>query len=262
MSVSSPSDRHPRRLLCSWFALATTLWLVGGGCAVTPSPVVRLAPTGRPAAWAMGQPVIALDHKGVKVAAAFDHQQDAMVGVRIEIVNESDEAFTFDPAAATYLACVGERVPAAGASCWAKESVVDPEQLLLQLDLTHSRERAAQEGDEATGAVFSLLGAVGGVAATANGDHRGATRSFSSGARTSSAYGQSAASHGDRADRAIGTKQFLQGNILRKSTIQPGQGVAGTIYLPIVQNATLVTLNVAVKHATFRFPFHQTWYQP
>ena len=58
------------------------------GCA-TPRPVVRLAPAGGEVTWVAGRAVLSKQQSGVRVAAAFEHQDGDTLAVRVEIANDS-----------------------------------------------------------------------------------------------------------------------------------------------------------------------------
>ena len=61
------------------------------GCA-TPSPVVRLYPRGDDFVWVSGLAAVTRQAGGIRVVAAFDHQDPQMLGLRVEVENDSGVA--------------------------------------------------------------------------------------------------------------------------------------------------------------------------
>jgi hypothetical protein len=250
-------------------ALLAVLFALTGavGCAVAPDPVVRLTPRHPPAAWVAGQPVVTFQRDSVRLATAFARQRDNMVGVRLEIANDSGAPLIFDPAAVSYEACGGTGTATAtgrngSPGCGPRTYVFNPEELLLGLELAAARAKAEQESEEATASVFVLLNAVGGAASLANGDTRSADRFVDNMDRTSSRSSHAAAAHERRGYAFANTRQSLEGEVLRKTTIQPGQAVAGLVYFPVHPEATLVYLRVPLPGAQIRFDFEQTLHYP
>src|SRR5262249_47627979 len=66
------------------------------GCA-TPGPIVRLAPDASDVVWVAGRAVTSQEDRGVRVAAAFDHQASNLVAFRVEFENDTDQRIEVGP---------------------------------------------------------------------------------------------------------------------------------------------------------------------
>jgi hypothetical protein len=117
------------------------------GCA-TPAAVVRLYPRGDEFVWVSG------------LVAAFDHQDPQMLGLRVEVENDSGQAVEIDPDDMTFTTCTGPSIK----SCAPGRGVIDPERMINRLDARRSREAADATNDQAFLAPFFILGALGDIA--------------------------------------------------------------------------------------------------
>src|SRR6516162_9091223 len=135
------------------------------GCA-TPGPIVRLDPrTPDRVVWVAGRAVLETEQAGVRVAAAFEHQESAGLGVRIEIENGTAAPFEVGPAGITFMTCKSLD----NATCDGSWSVVDPESMLEDLDQAQSRTVANATNQAAFDTTLVLLNAVGDVGTVASG---------------------------------------------------------------------------------------------
>jgi len=227
-------------------AIATTLV----GCA-TPGPLVRLYPNAADVVWVAGRPSIMLQQEGVRVAAAFDHQDGGYLGLHVEVQNGTDGRLDVNPRDFTYTVCSAMRVD----SCAPTQRVVDPEAVLVGLEQRQARETADAANAQAALATLTILTAVGEVAAatSGHGSHDSGTATIAS-----ASLMQSDAAARDSSLASIATQRQVWSNeALRRSTVFPLQGTAGRVYLPINLNAHVVWLHVRSGARVFSFPFRQ-----
>jgi hypothetical protein len=220
------------------------------GC-VTPAPLVRLAPNSSQIFWVSGRATVAREEGGVRVAVAFEHQSGMTLGLRVEVQNASAGQLDVDPREFTFTACGTASID----SCAPTRRVIDPEQVLAGLDERQSREEAAATGSQTLLGTLVILNAVGDIAAVASGHadfHTG------QGTATAAALMASDAAARDATLSSISAQQTIWTNeALRRSTLVPGRGIGGRIYLPIYLDAQIVWLHVRSGGRVFSFPFRQ-----
>jgi hypothetical protein len=187
------------------------------------------------------------EREGVRVAAAFDRQDERLLALRVEVENRSNHAVEVDPGNMTYTTCAGST----RASCRPGDTVVDPEGMLVRLDERRARERAAATDDRNTMAPLLFLGAVADVASLGSRSPTGNARA------TSAEMDYDEARHADAISRAEAEKEMWANFALRRTTLFPGQVAAGTVYLPIDEQARLVWLQVEIGPRRFPFCFEQ-----
>lgn len=221
------------------------------GCA-TPSPVVRLEPKAPNVYWVSGRASIAQHDAGVRAAVAFEHQEGTLLGVRVEVLNQTGAPFEVQPTDFSYVACGNAGV----ASCGDGQRVVDPETILAALDDRESQANADAENEQAFLAPLLLLSVVGDAASLASGHGRDTTGLQS--AALSEELAHSQILH-QLEGASIASKRELWSNAaFRKNTLFPGAGVAGLVYLPIQQGVRYLWLTVRAGGHTFPFCFEQT----
>ncbi len=223
--------------------------LVVVGCAA-PMPLVRLNPDARDVVWVRGRASIQKDTTGVRVAAAFEHQDGSNLAVRVEIENRTSDRLEVSPQEEmTYAVCSGLVV----ASCAPSQRVIDPEQVLTALEVAQSRGVAEASNSQALYGTLVLLSAVGDVASVAQG--RPTTGSGTLVA-VSAMEGDAAARNSAQASLAV-QQQIWSNQALRRNTLFPGQGTSGLVYLPINYQARYVWLQISVGGRLFPFRFAQ-----
>jgi hypothetical protein len=234
------------------FLQAATLLSVGGsvvvGCA-TPMPLVRLKPDTPDVVWVGGRASVQKDTTGVRVAAAFEHQDGSNLALRVEIENRTTDRLEVSPQEMTFSVC--SSLPAA--SCTPSQRVIDPEQILTVLAVAQSRGVAEESNSQALYGTLVLLSAVGDVASAAHG--RPTTGSGTLVA-ASAMEGDAAARNSAQASLAV-QQQIWSDQALRRNTLFPGQGTSGLVYLPINYQARYLWLQITVAGRLFPFHFAQ-----
>ncbi|HVV53149.1 MAG TPA: hypothetical protein VHO06_26060, partial [Polyangia bacterium] len=219
------------------------------GCA-TPAPLVRLNPDAADVIWVGGRASVQRMETGVRVAAAFEHQDGRALAVRVEVENGTGDRLEVDPRDITYAVCR----TADARSCAPSRRVIDPEQVLAALDTAESRDAADAANSKAFLGTLVLLSAVGDVAAAASG-HPGRGGNTVLAAQAMDDHAAAV----DSAQASIAVQRQLWSNqALRRNSLFPGQGTSGLVYLPINLQAGFVWLQVTAGGRTFPFHFLQT----
>ncbi len=218
------------------------------GCA-TPAPLVRLNPKAADIIWVGGRASVRQENGGVRVATAFEHQDGPLLGLRLEIENASQARLEVDPKNVTFTKCRDETV----GSCAPTQRVIDPEQALADLDVAQSRGMADAANTQALLGTLVLLNAVGDLSSAAHGHP-------SSGLNTMAAADlmeNGAAASNNTLATIAWRRQIWSNQALRRNTLDPGQGAAGLVYLPIDLRANYIWLHVRVAESLFQFRFEQ-----
>lgn len=255
-SVSSfPALPHlPRR---RWqLLLALTL---GAGC-MMPAPVLRLEPQTKEVVWIGGTAVITRQGRATRAAVAFVREQGEHIVFRVELENLSDEPILVDPARFYSATCWLKGTPASR-SCGPSRYVRDPEQALLALDLAHSRQVASAANQEAFLGAMLLLEATAGVASATAGHGRGTTNALI--ATTGTADSIRAVEQNRH--HQVSAYELERSNwstaALRKSTLLPGNKVAGLVFVEKDPSASEVSLQIRTDREVLPFSFYQRAYQ-
>lgn len=207
------------------------------GCA-TPQPLVRLTTADAPVVWVAGRAALTVEEDGIRVAAAFDHQDGALLGLRVEVQNQTDEPLQIDPAEISFTRCATAKKD----SCQPPAAVVNPERVLAALAEKRSIEVAEAANDEVVYGSLVLLSAV----------------SLRDAMSSVAAAEDMAARHDLSQMNTAGQQQLWADVALRRNTVLPGHGVGGRVFIPVHLDARYVWLHVWVGEAYFTFHFTQT----
>lgn len=249
-----PSSAKDSLRLLFVVAVAATGALTASGCVATAGPVVRLQPDTADFVWISGRAVVFRDVGGLRLAVAFDHLQDDLIGMRVEVQNNNDQRVEVDPAQFRYVYCADEK------RCSRPYAVIDPEQKLLELDQARSQVAAQASLDATVGGALLFLSLVGDVATVASGKgHR------STGAHTAAVAASTSAdlAYAESAMTNIGAdNQAWSAAALRRTTLFPGQGVSGYVYVGAIPEKREMWLGIPVGDALSWFHFRQTAIEP
>jgi hypothetical protein len=218
-----------------------------------PAPIVRLEPrSASSVVWVSGRAVLEKERAGVRVAAAFEHQEGNSLSVRLEIENETEAPIEVSPDDVTFMTCPSPD----NQTCAGSWGVVDPEQVLDGLDQHQSRAVADAANAEALDTSLVLLSAVGDVAAIGTGH---ANRSTGLGTAALAADGEADAARAKDDRSSVASQRELWSNVaFRRSTLAPGRGASGLVFLPIDLKAKYLWIHVRAGGQTFPFGFKQT----
>jgi hypothetical protein len=238
----SSEPRLPRLLLWS-LPLASVV-----ACA-TPGPIVRLQPRNDDdVVWVGGRAVVSSEEDGVRVAAAFDHQAEGAVGFRLEVENQTGEPVDVTPRRMVFVTCRDE------SHCSQRRRVIDPEKMLEGLDAQRSREEAQASNDATLGATLMFLSVTSDVAGLASHDRHASCATCDAAAASDA----SASRHADAVNGIESERELWSTAALRHTTLMPGRGLAGHVYIPVDPDARLVWLQVEIDGRRFPFWFRQT----
>jgi hypothetical protein len=238
-----------------WRDLVIVVWIAVSlvpliGCA-TPAPLVRLHPHDEDVVWVSGRAAVEREKRGVRVAAAFEHQHGRRLGLRIEIQNLTDEEMEISADDVTFVTC--NNGPEEG--CSKIKQVYDPEEVLTALDETSSREHASATNDRAFATPFLILSAIGDVASIPSRKYDG-VRGLQTSAIAEQVRERDA--QNDRTQEHLGSERQLWADVaLRRNTLYPGRGVAGLVYMPVRPKARYLWLQVQAGDRPFTFCFRQ-----
>jgi hypothetical protein len=222
--------------------------LVAGCATSTPAPVVRLWPRGRSATWVAGREAVIRVKGGVRVAAAFEQQEERYLALRVEIENGGTRTLDVDPAEMMVTTCTSKDPGSCGATDW----VIDPERKLYAIDARRSRERARARNDHTSRAPLIFLAGVGDLANAADGH-------LSTNVEAQEIAGnQDEARHQHVVERLEDEKERWLSIALRHTTLLPGQSTSGIVYVPIDRSARFVWFQVDFGNLEFPFCFEQT----
>jgi hypothetical protein len=239
------------------FCLSVTTTL---GC-VLAQPVVRLTPRGGDPVWVGGTAVVGKTGANVRVATAFARDYDGRLGFRVEVENLSAQPMTIDSNVFSFATCMrpDRRQPEA---CDLARLAINPEKVLLDMDIARSREQASNANEATFHAVMFLLDATASLAGAASGNHRGAGAA----ANLASQEGNAVAAVEARESRQVSAYELERSNwttdAFRKTTIFPGKAAAGLVFTERDVKAQTVWLLIHIGKEIFSFPFDQVVYIP
>lgn len=237
----------PRILLVASVAAWAVL-----GCA-TPAPLVSLRPHSADVVWVAGRASLQQEQDGMRVAAAFEHQDGRKLAVRIEVENGTDQRLDISPHDVLFTNCATTGKD----SCAPWRFVIDPEQVLAGLDRRQSIEAAAATNSAIMGEALLLLSVVGDTAAIAKGRRVGPSGLLTT--QIAAGVASDAARHDSNTFSIAAQRREWADTALRRQTLFPGQGVSGLVYLPIDMSSRYVWVYVNLPQArTVVFCFDQT----
>jgi len=244
-----------RRLEVGRFLVAALLWTTATGC-FTPEPVLRMTPLSDNLLWVNGLAAVVEEGKLARAGVAFVRPEQDLVGFHVEIENTSMAPILVDPSRFYYAACTSAE---AGNTrkCQRSRWAVDPEKVLLDLDIAHSRQVASQANKEALASAFILLDM---AAATAGTTHK---KPALTGAAIAHSVQMSDTISGIEAESdqhavAYEAQRGRWENVaLRKTTLLPGNRMSGMVYVPRAREADEVRLHLRLGSEVMVFPFKQ-----
>lgn len=220
---------------------------------VTPQPLVSLRPIDPDVIWVAGRASVQKQAGGLRVATAFEHQDGENLALRVELLNQTEGRLNLGPANVTYATCAD---PAA-LSCSVRRPVIDPEQVLTDLNQKQSIELANATNEQVLGASLLLLSVVADTASVASGKGNPTTGLHA--ASLAHQMDHQAARH-ETSSATIDAQRHVWSNVaLRRNTLFPDQGYGGLVYIPVDTDARYVWLYVQTAgRVAIRFCFHQT----
>jgi hypothetical protein len=213
---------------------------------MTPEPVLRLTPLSESVLWIGGRAAIVKEGRAARVAIAFARQQENLVSFRVEIENTANIPILIGPSNFYYATCT-RSADRSSRQCLPARWAVNPEKAILDLDIARSRQKADSMNKEAFVAPLLFLDMAAAMTGSASRDHRTTSLALESipedDARQASAYELERANWETAA--------------LRKTTLLPGNRVAGLVYVARDVAANEVSLQIRIGDEVLDFPFKQ-----
>ena len=246
-----------RRILLVGFATAAL-----AGC-FAPEPVLRLTPLSHEVVWSEGRAAQVKANNIARVAVAFEREWTLaghpLVGFRVEIQNVSADPFLVVPARFYYAVC-SRSANGKGRACQPAHPAVNPEQILLNLDIEHARNQAGAANEEALGGALLFLDLAAGMANAAKGNPRGLGAAVTGAAVSSSILSSASADGNAEAANYEFVRTNWSSTALRKTTVLPGKGAAGIVFINRQLDAHEIVLAVRIDDEALDFPFEQIRY--
>jgi hypothetical protein len=232
------------------------------GC-FAPEPVLRLSPLSHEVVWKEGRAAQVKQNDLARVAVAFEREwtfaNRPLVGFRVEIQNVSDKPFLVVPSRFYYAVC-SRSGSDTGRACQPSHPAVNPEQVLLDLDVQHARNQARVANDEALGAALLFLDLAAGMANAAKGNGRGVAASVAGAAASGSIMSSASANGNAEAGSYEFERSSWSSTALRKTTVLPGKSATGIVFIDRQLDAQEIVLAVRVDDEALDFPFEQIRY--
>lgn len=228
------------------------------GCALT-QPVLRLSPRDRDHVWVGGTAVVSRTGVKLRVAAAFARDYDGRLGFRVEVENRFSQPLLIDSNVFSFATCA-RSAPKQPEVCEPARLAINPERVLLDMDIARSYAQARNANDETFHNVMFLLEATASIASAASGK--------SSEARTSHMLANQQFQLADdargRESRQVSAYELDRANwttaAFRRTTIFPGKAAAGLVFTERNVQAKTVWLLVHIDDEIFSFAFDQVVY--
>jgi hypothetical protein len=250
-------------MLSRWILLVVSIATTALAGCFAPEPVLRLRPLLHEVVWSEGRAAQVKESDLARVAVAFEREWTLagrpLVGFRVEIQNVSDKPFLVVPSRFYYAVC-SQSAGGKGRACQPSHPAVNPEQVLLDLDVQHARSQASVANDEALGCALFFLDLAAGVANVANGNRRGVGVALAGAAVSSSVMSSASAEGNAEAANYEFARSSWSSTALRKTTILPGKGAAGIVFIDRQLDAQEIVLAVRIDDKALDFPFEQIRY--
>lgn len=223
------------------------------GC-VAPEPVLRLTPLAQNVLWIGGMAAVIQEGSSARVAAAFVRQQGDLVSFRVEVENTANTPILVGPSNFYYATCTrsaDNRNRQCGPARWA----VNPEKVLLDLDIARSRQKASSMNGEALMAPLLFLSLGAALVGTGSHDHRATSLALHSAALAGNALDASQLEDNQQASTYEMERANWETASLRKTTLLPGNRVAGLVYVArdVAANEVSLQMQLGDEVLTFRF---------
>jgi hypothetical protein len=250
-------------MLTRWTILVVFFATIALAGCIAPEPVLRLSPLSHEVVWSEGRAAQVKGNAVARVAVAFEREwtlaNRPLVGFRVEIQNVSADPFLVVPSRFYYAVC-SRPADGKGRACLPSHPAVNPEQVLLDLDMEHARKQAGAANEEALGGALFFLNLAAGMANVANGNRRG-LGAAAAGAAVSSSIISSASAEGEAENANYeSARSNWSDTALRKTTVLPGQGAAGIVFIDRQLDAREIVLAVRIDDKALDFPFEQIRY--
>ncbi|MCA1803612.1 MAG: hypothetical protein LC662_14280 [Rhodothermaceae bacterium] len=236
-----------------------TIVLVLQAC--SPKPVFRMSPVADETSWLSGREYVVSDHDSVMVVLAYYRHMGDLFYYDIEIVNFSDEPLRVSPEQFYYTAYTGD--PLLEGTQAHNRVAVNPEEKLLEHDLTASKVDAERRTTAGLDAAFLTLSVVGDMVALSN-DASVEEMSWRMHERTNMVIEMEMRDERFRRslDNMAEARNIWELDMLRKTDLQPDEYVRGMVAFPLRESAQYYDLIFTVNGFDHRFRYEQFRFIP
>ncbi len=264
------------KFLCFQRTILALSTLALAGCFVSPKPVYRLRPVAGETRWLNGAEVVRNADDSVEVAASFLRQEGNELVFEVEIANFKYAQILVDPAAFYYqpvitgkdtlyrsgggYAVQGEEKDRVSSR---KIFAIDPEARLLEIDQKSSREQAGYAMNIAVNTTLSLLDLFADIATLGKektAEEIAEDTRYDLQRETDRI--ETEIDHENRVRQFSSVREKWEFETLRKTTLNPGESVIGTVYFPVHRQAKYVKLHFPVGESKTEFSFRQRLHYP
>lgn len=258
-----PSTR-PRFRLFALGAVVLVIFLTG----CTPDPVYRLSSTipDSSSQWIQGRQVVTRTYDDLRATVAYVRTTDDGHLFDVRLANLSDSTLIIDPA--DFYAVTSEAIPRPDTSRMMPDGFLthrkearDPEEVLLAIDLTASELEADARTSRGLYALESLTAA---AADAADGSDTEQERTREAAERIEREQQRENDLRGYRSQMTrLERRRFEWARrTLRRTSLPPGMGVSGKVYVPVDPDARFVLVHVGQDDRYVVFPYRQKKYEP
>ncbi len=250
------------------FAILCYLLCFSSAC-VVPQKVIRMEPdTQENVFWYQGQAIAEKKQDQIVTRAAFSHANREYLIFDVEIFNEQERSILVTPEVMTLASETG-----------AKRRAIDPEHMLLSMEVQQSRQEANAANAAIAGGII-LVGAAVAVAVSDDGDN-GSTESWTGDvvddydavdvvvdavlpavALTLDFHQDPILSSPVSSLPLTNEALFWQETVLRRTTLRPGEHIRGLVAFPRFDEVRELIISIPVEQEEFIFRFQQQVIQP
>lgn len=230
---------------------------------------IRITPALGTGIWQDGREISEKTVKKVRVAVAFEKINEREMVYDVTITNNGKTNILFDPATVFcngYFEIPGVDTgtqPAGDTLAAGNPDVVlnsnDPEQMIKDVETMKVNEDSSYQSDQIANDVGCCIGAVGSVTAK-NDEEREDAREMVEDAERDSRRREN--EHMLRMQKLNDQTVYYEKEMLRKTTVLPGQTVRGKVHIPVNLKTKLLILNIPLNDLQFDFVFGQIIEKP
>ncbi|WP_194775097.1 hypothetical protein [Pararhodonellum marinum] len=237
-----------RKLFYAVFALGLLL-----SCA-SPYTISRLTPDESDIAfWDQGRAFTSQGDEAYTVKIAFEESTQDHIIMNFEVYNFSDESIMIDPLdfSVQYEMDNGGRPV---------QRAVDPESTILDLEMAISRNWAQERNAQTSNAILAFSEVAASATALASGVD--ATPIYESSIDRQINHEGSMQNHANRHYNLHDQRAYYREAVLRKTSIFPGNFLAGKVVFPRIEASDAMVFRVPVEQRLFEFRFFHFAHRP
>ncbi len=220
----------------------------------TPYAVIRQQPTQSDAVWYQGKAFVSEENEQVQLVVAFEQQWDRNLIYELEIKNIGPDPLIVSPEHMYSMMSPGPDIIS-------NELIhaVNPEEQLLALDAALSRERAYIANNRTASLIGTVANTVGAVTA----DTPEEAQFYENEQIDQNAWdANEEAAFQTNSTNLNDQKSLWQYDMLRRTTLQPGESIQGRIAIPSRKVSAYSILHFPYGETPIKIPFSQTIHQP